>query len=377
MLSAVVPLASTDLGRPVLLAVQGLADLLARKRLRRSDIIEAVVTGSWRRFVFTSEPAPAGGGSVDLRAYALCVLDGLYRALRRRDVYALGSTRWGDPRANLLDGPAWEQARLQVLTALRLTDPVTAHLSDLAGRLDAAYLGLAARLGPAGEPDPDSPARLEADRSGKIRLHLSPLEAVAEPASLVALREMITRMMPRVDLPEVLLEVDAWTGYLGEFTHAAMSAGSAGSRMRDLATSMAAVLVAQGCNLGFAPIVKPGHPALTRDRLSHVAQNYVRAETLAAANARLITAQSRIDVARLWGGGLLASVDGLRFVVPVRTLDAGPNPHYFGRGRGVTWLNAINDQVAGIGGVVVTGTCAIPCTSWTSSSAGTAARRRR
>lgn len=34
----------------------------------------------------------------------------------------------------------------------------------------------------------------------------------------------------------------------------------AGSRMRDLATSMAAVLVAQGCNLGFAPIVKPGHP---------------------------------------------------------------------------------------------------------------------
>ena len=77
---------------------------------------------------------------------------------------------------------------------------------------------------------------------------------------------------------------------------------------------------------------------------------------LAGANARLITAQSRIDVARLWGGGLLASVDGLRFVVPVRTLDAGPNPYYFGRGRGVTWLNAINDQVAGIGGVVVTGT---------------------
>ena len=124
-----------------------------------------------------------------------------------------------------------------MLTALRLTDPVTAHLSDLAGRLDAAYLGLAARLGPAGERDRDSPARLEADRSGRIRLHLSPLEAVAEPASLVALREMITRMMPRVDLPEVLLEVDAWTGYLGEFTHAGVSAGSAGSRMRDLATS--------------------------------------------------------------------------------------------------------------------------------------------
>lgn len=125
MLSAVVPAASTDADRPVLLAVQGLADLLGRKRLRRSDIIDAVVVGSWRRFVFTTDPAPPGAGFVDLRAYVLCVFDGLYRALRRRDVYALGSIRWGNPRANPLDGAAREQARPQVLTALRLTDPVT------------------------------------------------------------------------------------------------------------------------------------------------------------------------------------------------------------------------------------------------------------
>lgn len=57
-----------------------------------------------------------------------------------------------------------------------------------------------------------------------------------------------------------------------------------------------------------------------------------------------------------WGGGLLASVDGLRFVVPVRTINAAPNPKYFGHGRGLTWFNAVNDQVAGIGAVVVPGT---------------------
>ena len=100
----------------------------------------------------------------------------------------------------------------------------------------------------------------------------------------------------------------------------------------------------------------PGIAALTRHRLAHVNQNYVRAETLAAANARLIDTQANIATARIWGGGLVASVDGLRFVVPVRTLDTGPNPRYFGHGRGITWLNAINDQVAGIGAVVVTGT---------------------
>jgi TnpA family transposase len=51
---------------------------------------------------------------------------------------------------------------------------------------------------------------------------------------------------------------------------------------------------------------------LTRARLSHVDQNYLRADTIAAANALLIEAQSRVELAQLWGGGLLASVDGLR-----------------------------------------------------------------
>ena len=59
---------------------------------------------------------------------------------------------------------------------------------------------------------------------------------------------------------------------------------------------------------------------------------------------------------RFWGEGLLASVDGLRFVVPVGTVSAAPAPKYVGFKRGITWLNAVNDQVAGIGQMVVPGT---------------------
>jgi len=357
MLAEVLPLAATDAGRPTLNAVHGLADMTGRKRVRAEEVVGEVVTGSWRRLVFGPDLL---AGTVDVRAYALCVLDGLHRALRHRDVYAVGSVRWGDPRARLLDGAAWEQASPQVLTALRLVGPVDTHLAELAGRLDAAYTSLAARLGRPEDLSEKSAGpltvRLEPGHDGRVRLHLTPLEAVGEPASLLALRELVGRMLPRVDLPEVLLEVHAWTGYLTEFHHVTLADSSAGSRMQDLATSLAAVLVAEGCNLGFAPVIKAGHPALTRDRLSHVAQNYLRTDTLTAANARLIDAQTGIETARLWGGGLVASVDGLRFVVPVRTLDAGPNPRYFGQRRGVTWLNAINDQVAGIGAVVVTGT---------------------
>jgi TnpA family transposase len=43
------------------------------------------------------------------------------------------------------------------------------------------------------------------------------------------------------------------------------------------------------------------------------------AETLSGANACLVDAQARIPLAQAFGGGEVASADGLRFVVPVRT----------------------------------------------------------
>ena len=52
----------------------------------------------------------------------------------------------------------------------------------------------------------------------------------------------------------------------------------------------------------------------------------------------------------------MASADGLRFIVPVRTLNAGPNPKYFGTGRGITLINYVSDQFSGFKNIVVTGT---------------------
>jgi Tn3 transposase DDE domain len=67
-------------------------------------------------------------------------------------------------------------------------------------------------------------------------------------------------------------------------------------------------------------------------------------------------AQAKVPIVAHWGNRLLASVDGLRFVVPVRSISTAPNPKYFGFKRGITWLNAVNDHVFGIGQMVVPGT---------------------
>ncbi|MGH3184780.1 MAG: Tn3 family transposase, partial [Streptosporangiaceae bacterium] len=80
---------------------------------------------------------------------------------------------------------------------------------------------------------------------------------------------------------------------------------------------------------------------------------------IAAASARLVDAQAQIPITEDWGGGHVASVDGMRFVVPVRSLYARPSPLYFGTGkrpRGATWLNTVSDKVMGLGGLLVPGT---------------------
>ena len=187
---------------------------------------------------------------------------------------------------------------------------------------------------------------------GQDRLIVTGLDKVDEPASLVELRGLVDALLPRVDLPELLLEVNAWTGFASQFTH--LSEGTA--RVENLPISICAVLLAEACNIRLEPLMRQDVPWLTRGRLSWVHQNYLRAETLTQANARLVDYQATLELARHWGGGEVASADGLRFVVPIRTLNAGHNPKYFGVGRGVTYYNFSSDQFTGFHGIVIPGT---------------------
>ena len=52
----------------------------------------------------------------------------------------------------------------------------------------------------------------------------------------------------------------------------------------------------------------------------------------------------------------VASADGMRFVVPIRTVHAGPNPKYFGVGSGVTYYDLTSNQFTGLNGIAVPGT---------------------
>lgn len=70
----------------------------------------------------------------------------------------------------------------------------------------------------------------------------------------------------------------------------------------------------------------------------------------------LVEYLSKLTLAKAWGSGDVASADGIRFVVPPKTIYAGPNPRYFGIGRGITSYDLISDQFSGLNKLVITGT---------------------
>ena len=326
-------------GQPILQALEFLRGIEGCSKPKMEDAPREVVNRGWRRLVIEQDD------QIDRRFYTFCVLERLQDSLARRDVWVSPSERWGNPRAKLLQGTGWEAARPQVCRTLDLAQAPGAALDTLTAQLDAAYQAVLSNL----DQNPD--LRIEQVK-GKPRLSLTGLDKLDEPASLVNLRARVNLLLPRVDLADAILEINGYTGFADEFTH--ISEGNA--RVDNLSLSICAVLAGEACNTGIEPFVDSANPALTHARLSWVQQNYIRTETLTRANARLVNAQSSIPLARAFGGGEVASSDGLRFVVPVRTLNAGFNSKYFHVERGVTYYNFASDQFTGFHGIVIPGT---------------------
>jgi hypothetical protein len=163
ILTEVIAFGATADGMQVLAAMKDLPRLLDGRRAKNliaGDIDADLVRGSGGRLVFPGE------GRVERNAYVFCVLTQFHSRLKRRDIYAETSTRWRDPRAQLLDD---------------------------------TYRGVAGRFAVNDAVSVDADGRLYVER----------IKAIPEPKSLIDLRKRVGAMLPRVDLPEVLLEVMA------------------------------------------------------------------------------------------------------------------------------------------------------------------------
>lgn len=124
----------------------------------------------------------------------------------------LKSERWSNPSAKLLQGQAWKGVRAQVCRTLNLNQSAQPELANLNQQLESAYQRTANNLAD------NTGVKIEVVK-GKETLTISNLDKLTEPESYLQLKHQVEMLLPNVDLPEVLLEMQLSTGFMDEFIH--------------------------------------------------------------------------------------------------------------------------------------------------------------
>ena len=333
---------ATKAGAEMMQVIEFLKSLEGKRKPGMHEAPQKIIKNSWRKFIFREN-----NETIDRPGYTLCALENLQINMHCRDIFVQKSERWCDSRSKLLKGEKWEKQRGPVCKSLELPLDFEDALKVWSERLDSAYRNTATSL------KDNHAVEIVANKKGKKRIKLAKLDKLEEPASLIDLKSKIRKLLPKIDLPELLLEVHRLTGFLSEFFHVSGNP----ARVSDLEISLCAALMIEACNIEMEDLVRENNPALTRNRLGWVQQNYLHAEGLTASNVVLVNHQTKLPLAKKIGTGAIASADGLRFTSAIKTVNSAPNKMYIRSGkRGVTYYNYTSDQDMGFHGIVIPGT---------------------
>ena len=258
-------------------------------------------------------------------------------ALRAGRLYRPIGRRYAAPAGFLMPAEHWRADRDELaVTFGRALDPQE-RLGQLEADQQQALTSLQAAV------DAGDGVRLVGDR-----LELSPPDALDESPAAVRLRAELDRLTPRIDIPDLLAEVEQWTGFTGQLTHAA----GATPRMADLQQHLHAALLACGLNLG--PTRMAECCALNYRQLAWATEWYLGDEQLHAANDILVDYLHQLQLAAHWGTGAFSSSDGQRSPARGRAAGADAMAREFGFRRGaLNLVNWVSDQYSQYGTKVV------------------------
>jgi TnpA family transposase len=299
--------------------------MLAQQRLRVTAIQQplgrravvaplAHLTDRWRPHVLT------GAETINPNYYEASAFDTLRTEVRSGDVAIATSRRYRPFAHYLLPKDRWEELKASGQTRLALSDDPQVYLKQQQSEIHTHLTAI--------QNDVKRIPGLTLDEQGNF--HLARLEPDV-PEEARALSRYLYAMLPRIDLPDLLKEVNDWTNFLGACTHLLSGEPLRGNAIFPLL----AAIMGTGMNLGLTKLAAA--TPYTYGELSWAMDWYVREDTLRRVLTILDNFVLHHPFSQSWGTGTRSSSDGLRVRLGVQAANADRNAaHFHRRQRGVT-----------------------------------------
>ena len=225
----------------------------SKRRKLPTELPLGFMPPSWKKFVLDEQK------EVQLIPYELAVLSTLRDRLRNGDVYLSQSQKYASLDSYLIPKQKW-LAGLQKEAAaqLGLPCPSTKRLDDRIAEMESYLPVLENILQEGGD--------IRLDEKGE--LVVTPLDAEEIPPSALALNATLSALLPEVELSDLLLEVDQWTGF-----SACLQGLEHQPRGTHHTSMLYAALLANACNIPLADMARS--TGLDYQALWRVANNYL------------------------------------------------------------------------------------------------------
>ncbi len=321
-----------DPQNPVLAGLETLRSMdLERRKKTPKDAPLDFVPPRWLKAV-------SGPDGIDRRAWELCLLHQTRQALRAGELTVEGSRSYA-PWMALLDAPAecprQRGARCASPQAASSRGGLPEDSQDYVAQARAELDDLAAR---AAESLLNHPSlQLQAGR-----LVLASQERLQTAPSTAATRRALMALLPRVGLPQVLQDVDSWTGFTAAFDHLTARREPTASHQEAIRPALLAALAGEATNIGLTAMAAAS--GIPHGQLVRGVDWYLREETLQQAIRTLIAYHQSLPLTKAFGSGMLSASGESEFA----RLSSGPLAHQrAARGaasRKITMYSHISDQ---------------------------------
>jgi TnpA family transposase len=263
----------------------------------------------------------------DRRLYEIATLAALRDRLRSGDIWVEGSRAFRPMDEQLMPKPAVVALKAADELGLGVQGDAVAYLSEARQALDFNLKRLAYRA---------RNGKLEGVRLEAGQLVVTPLPGDV-PAAADELKWELGDMYPLVEVPDLLTEVHAWTGFADRFTHI---------RTQEPPHSIPAMLagvLADATNLG-AKRMAAASKGITAREIAWKRIFHTRPETYKLAQACITDTHAQHPHALLWGDGSTASSDGQFFQASDRAGKRGDINLHYGSEPGSKFYSHLSDQ---------------------------------